>query len=62
MLYDIIYKQNMILYIYIYIYIYIYTYMCECVCVWVYLCICMRYYEEPENSFTKYTFIKQYSL
>ena len=31
-------------------------YMCVC------LCICMHYYEEPENSFTKYTFIKQYSL
>ena len=50
MLYEIIYEHIMILYI------------CVSVCVFVCLCICMHYYKEPENSFTKYTFIKQYSL
>ena len=53
MLYEIIYEQIMILYICV-------SVCCVCVCVC--LCICMHYYEEPENSFTKYTFIKQYSL
>ena len=53
MLYEIIYEQIMILYICVCV-------LCVCVCVC--LCICMHYYEEPENSFTKYTFIKQYSL
>ena len=35
-------------------------YICVSVCMCV--CMCMHYYEEPEHNFTKYTFIKQYSL
>ena len=60
MLYEIIYEQIMILYICVCVLCVCMCVLCVCVCVC--LCICMHYYEEPENSFTKYTFIKQYSL